>query len=111
MLIPIKIQIKNLIQVCIGKNIINKLQEIIPNIGITGCHLFLKVSWAWSLLFLKNITPKQTITNADNVPILTISAKVPKDVKPATVEINMPQISIVLIGEQVANFQKKEKIK
>ena len=81
-----------------GKNIISKLQEIIPKTGTTGCHLFLKVFLSLGPLFLKKITPKQTITKADKVPILTISANVPKDVNPAIVDIKIPQIKIVLIG-------------
>jgi len=73
-----------------------------PNIGINGCHLFLKVL---ILCLDRNaITPKQTIINAESVPILTISASSPSETNPAIVDMIIPVVRITLTGTFVFLF-------
>ena len=73
-----------------------------PNTGINGCHLFLKVL---ILCLDRNaITPKQTIINAESVPILTISASSPSETNPAIVDMIIPVVRITLTGTFVFLF-------
>ena len=73
-----------------------------PNSGINGCHLFLKVFF---LCLERNaITPKQTIINAESVPILTISASSPRETNPAIVDMMTPVVRITFTGVFVFLF-------
>jgi hypothetical protein len=49
----------------------------------------------WLLIL---ITPIQTKINAVNVPMLTISAKSPRGINPATIDIKTPVIKIIRTG-------------
>ena len=79
-----------------GRKNIKAPQQKIPIKGTNGCHLFLKVFF---LCFDRSaITPIQTITKADSVPILTISASSPRDTNPAILEIKIPEVRMTFIG-------------
>jgi hypothetical protein len=88
--------------VSVGRKNINEPQHKIPNSGISGCHLFLKVFF---LCFERNATtPKQTIINAESVPILTISASSPRETNPEKVDMMIQVLRISFTGVFVFLF-------
>src|SRR5690349_1408151 len=77
-----------------GNENIKSKQVKIPRIGINGTNGARNGRFAFGLVLRITMTAPQTITNAKSVPILVISARMLKGMKPA-IEATKRPVSIV----------------
>ena len=95
---PIASHTKNRIHVISGSPIIRIAQQMIDRIGTSGTNGTRKLR-ARSGCFLRNtITPADTTTNANSVPMFDNSAKVSISHKPAGTPTTNPAIQVEMCG-------------
>src|SRR2546423_4722199 len=90
MLKPITSQIMSRYQFSAGSENISSKQVRIPRIGTTGTNGARNGRLALGLVLRITNTAPQTITNANNVPMLVISARIPSGRNPAIAATNSP---------------------
>src|SRR5436190_21522183 len=90
MLNPITGQIIRRYQFSAGKENINSKQVAMPRIGTSGTSGARNGRFALGFVLRMTITAPQTITNANRVPMLVISARMLSGMKPAIDATNSP---------------------
>ena len=91
---PIKSQASNLTQVSGGSEIIIEKQIKIPKIGNSGTHGLRKGRGSLGCVYRRAITPAQTITKANNVPMLVICPSLEIGKNPAKMLIKNIKIKL-----------------
>src|SRR5258708_31724092 len=77
-------------QFAAGSENIKSKQVRMPRIGTKGTNGARKGGFALGFVFRMTITAPQTITKANRVPMLVISARIPMGMKPAIEATNRP---------------------
>src|SRR5438128_7913854 len=90
MLKPITSQIMSRYQFSAGSENISSKQVAIPSIGTKGTSGARNGRTAFGLVLLITSTAPQTITKANRVPMLVISARMPSGRNPAIEATNRP---------------------
>src|ERR1035437_2907435 len=95
---PIPSHTKNRIHVTSGNPIIRIMQHMIDRIGTSGTNGTRKLRGRSGCFFRSTMTPADTTTNANSVPMFDNSANVSMSHSPAGTPTKIPAIHVLMCG-------------